>query len=106
MRFLCQFQKLPNKILAWIQQYQPDLIILNAELTQIINLQLITILKLDWLTRTIPILLITSAAEKLQFEETLDYDACLIEPYSAMELNKIVCSLVSVSTCNVYGKVV
>ena len=95
-----------REILSWIQQYQPDLIILNARLSQIINLQLITTLKLDWLTRNIPILLITTAAQKLQSEKTLDYDACLIAPYSPVELDKTICSLVSVPACNVYGKAV
>lgn len=95
-----------RKILLWVQQYQPDLIILNAELSQTINLQLITTLKLDWLTRKIPILLITTAAQKLQSEKTLAYDACLIAPYSPVELDKIICSLVSVPACNIYGKAV
>jgi CheY-like chemotaxis protein len=95
-----------TKIIAWVQQYQPDLIVLNLKLAQIINLQLIAALRLDWLTRTIPIMVITNPASKLQSPEKLDCDAWLIKPYSKIELEQAICSLISTPACEVCRKAV
>ena len=94
-------------VLSWVQQHQPDLIILNLEWSQLINRQLIAVLKLDWLTRNIPIMVILdSTALRLNSAERLNYDACLVEPYSTTELDKNIGSLVSVSACELYGRAV
>ena len=90
------------KVLSWIQQNQPDLIILNLELRQIIKLQLVAALRLDWLTRKIPIMVITNSNRRFQLGKKLDCDVCLIKPYSAIELGKAICSLISTPACEVY----
>lgn len=89
-----------REILSWVQQHQPDLIILDLEWLQIVNLELIAVLRLDWLTRNIPILVITdSSTKQFQSRANLDYDAYLIKPYSTIELEQAICSLVSSPTC-------
>ncbi|MGB5631280.1 MAG: hypothetical protein WBM44_15305 [Waterburya sp.] len=94
-----------SNILSWVQQYQPDLIILDIGWSQIINPQLIAALRLDWLTRNIPIMVIVgSTTQQIEALEHLDYDACLIKPYSAADLGKKICSLVSTSACKMYSK--
>lgn len=90
------------KILAWIQQNQPDLIILNLELSQIINLQLVSALRLDWLTRNIPIMIVTNPSQKFQLIAKLDYDLCLTKPYSTVAFEQAICSLLSLPACEVY----
>lgn len=83
-----------SKILEWIQQHQPDLIVLDIEWSQIINLQLIAALRLDWLTRNIPIMIITgSTSQQIETLGQLDYDAFLIKPYSVAELREKISSL-------------
>ncbi|MEM8676193.1 MAG: response regulator [Cyanobacteria bacterium P01_G01_bin.67] len=96
-----------TKILPWVQQHQPDLIILDISWSQIIKLQLIAALRVDWLTRNIPILVITSSrSQQLQSWETLDYDACLFKPYAMKELEQTICSLVSTPACETYSNAV
>ena len=92
-----------TKILPWVQQYQPDLIVLDIASSQIINLQLIAALRLDWLTRNIPIMIIAgSTPRQIELLEQLDYNAFLIKPYSSAELSRKICSLVSTPACEVY----
>ncbi|BAZ46000.1 two-component hybrid sensor and regulator [Chondrocystis sp. NIES-4102] len=86
-------------VVAWVQQHQPDLIIFDLEYSRIINLGLVTALRLDWLTRKIPILVIGCLADRLQFEASLDYDGYLRKPYSTRELEQAICSLVSTPAC-------
>ena len=94
-------------VLSWVQQHQPDLIILNLEWAQLVKRQLIAALRLDWLTRNIPIMVVLdSTASKLNSTEELNYDACLVEPYSTADLDRNIRSLVSVSACELYGKAV
>ena len=82
-----------KQTLSWIQQHQPDLIVLDLEASQQL-LSLIATLKLDWLTRDIPILAIAnSAAQQLRRPADLDCDACLIRPYSTVELEQKLNSL-------------
>lgn len=94
-----------TQVITWIQQHQPDLIILDLGWLEIINLQLITALRLDWLTRNIPIAIITNS-EKQPFCSlaTLDYDACLIKPFSTQELEQTICSLISIPACECNSK--
>lgn len=89
----------PN-IIFWIQQHQPDLIILDLDWSQANCSQLISALRLDWLTRSIPILaIVNSRAKKLRSAQNLDCNACLFEPYSLAALEKSICSLVPISAC-------
>ncbi|MEO1339559.1 MAG: hypothetical protein AAFV28_00090 [Cyanobacteria bacterium J06635_13] len=81
------------KILPWVHQHQPDLIVLDLEWTQIIDLQLITALRLDWLTRNIPILILANSPVSKLVSASLDYDACLTKPYAHAALEQIICSL-------------
>ncbi len=85
--------------LAWIQQNQPDLIILNLEWSKLREMDLVTALRLDWLTRNIPILAIGDCI----YLFNLDCDACLIEPYSTSDLEKAICSLISSPVCLSYA---
>ena len=89
----------PGKTLDWIQQNQPDLIILKLDKTKENCSNLITSLKLDWLTRDIPILVIGNKFI-LQSTANLGYDACLKTPYSIKELERAICSLVSTPACH------
>lgn len=94
-----------SKILDWIQQHQPDLIVLDIAWSQIINLQLIAALRLDWLTRNIPIMIITgSTHQQIETLGQLDYDAFLIKPYSTKELGQKICSLLRTPVCEAYSK--
>lgn len=93
-----------SDIVSWVQQHQPDLIVLDLPWSQLINRELITALKLDWLTRNIPIMVVVnSTTNELNSIEKLNYDACLVEPYSTVELDSKIHSLVSVSACELYG---
>ena len=86
-------------ILPWVQQHQPDLIILDLEWSKVLELQLIASLRLDWLTRSIPILMITNLPP-VPSAASLDYNACLIKPYSLFELEQNICSLLSLPVYN------
>lgn len=91
-----------SKIISWVQQYQPDLIVIDLEWLSTMNLQLIAALRLDWLTRNIPIMLIASSTkQQAQCLANLDYDACLTKPYSETDLGKAICSLISTPACKV-----
>ena len=102
-RFQVIFQK--RKTLYWIQQHQPDLIILDLEKSDKL-LSLVTTLKLDWLTRDIPIIaIIDSADRQLCLSANLN-DACLSKPYSVVELEQKICSLVSTCKCEFSDKAI
>lgn len=94
-----------TKILLWVQQHQPDLIVLELEWFQIIELELIAALRLDWLTRNIPILVIASSSTQQPLLK-LDYDACLIKPYSTTKISQVICSLISTPVCRIHGDAV
>ena len=85
-------------IFSWAQQHQPDLIILDLKWSEVVELQLIPTLRLDWLTRNIPILMIADSAP-LQSVASLDYNAYLTKPYSLFELEQTICSLISLPIC-------
>ncbi|MEM6610778.1 MAG: hypothetical protein AAF652_00705 [Cyanobacteria bacterium P01_C01_bin.72] len=87
----------PATILSWVQQYQPDLVILNLEWSQVIELQLITALRLDWLTRNIPILMLGNSPASEETSAALDYDAYLTKPYSNSALEGAIYSLIPTS---------
>lgn len=92
-RFQVVFKE--QETLSWIQQHQPDLIILDLEEFEKL-LPLVTSLKLDWLTRDIPIIaIVDSAVRQSSLSADLNYDACLTKTYSVRELEQKVFSLVS-----------
>ena len=87
-------------IIYWIQQHQPDLIVLELDWSQLVNLQLVSTLRLDWLTRLIPIIaIVRSTAQKQHSVERLDCDICLVEPYSLSKLERSICKLVPLPVC-------
>jgi CheY-like chemotaxis protein len=88
--------------LAWIQENQPDLIILELKQPKTLSLSLITPLKIDWLTRDIPIV-VTGNRLALQSVADLDYDACLLTPYSTADLEQVICSLINAVSCQVFA---
>lgn len=94
--------KLENvAVLSWIQENQPDLIILELRNSQEFCSSLITPLRIDWLTRNIPIIVIGDRFT-LKSVANLDYDACLRLPYSAADLERTICSSISTSICQAY----
>ena len=94
-----------TKIITLVQQHQPDLVILDLEWLEAVDSQLIPALRLDWLTRNIPILLITDTSG-LQSLQNLDYDVRLHRSCSLLELEKTICFLTSISVCESHGKAV
>lgn len=89
-----------QQILSWVQQHQPDLIVLDLPWSQVIDSQLITALRLDWLTRNIPILMLADAPTlQLQPMAALDCNAYLTKPYSPSALEQAICSLVPHPAC-------
>ena len=92
-----------DRVVNWVQEHQPDLIILNLKSAEAIDLQLITTLRIDWLTRNIPILMIADSASLLS-PKGLDCDVYLNRLHSLLELEQTICSLVSVSACQSHGK--
>ena len=86
--------------LSWIQQHQPDLIVLDLEWSQLSHLQLVTNLKLDWLTRDIPVVaIVNSIAQQHRLMSDINYDGYSLRPYSIIELEKHVCSLIATFDC-------
>lgn len=83
-------------IVNWVQQHQPDLIVLDIEYSEIVASGLVSTLRLDWLTRTIPIVIISNVAHN---KVNIDCDVYLERPCSTRELEETICSLVPISTC-------
>ena len=93
-----------NRItLSWIQQNQPNLIFLELTKCPEQNyLSLITLLRLDWLTRDIPIV-IAGSAFVFNSVKNLDYNTYLTTPYSTRELEEVICSLTDTSCCKIFA---
>ena len=78
--------------LSLAQEEQPDLILLDLRLPKIDGIDLLKILKIDWLTRTIPIVAVTALAGK-EGQETIaraGFDDYLLKPYLLADLEKVV----------------
>lgn len=107
LAFFNQFQITfdEQETLSWIHQHQPDLIILDLKESE--QLPLVTTLKLDWLTRDIPMIaIIDSTARQLDPSANLNDDACLSKPYSVVELEQKICSLVLTCKCEFSDKAI
>lgn len=80
--------------LSLAQQWQPDLILLDVRMPQISGLELLTILRLDWLTRAIPVIAVTALAGEREQEMIMNagFDGCLLKPYLLEELENIIYS--------------
>lgn len=84
----------------WIQQHQPDLIVLDIDYLDIVDSGLVSTLRLDWLTRRIPIVIISNMTVNQAInQENLDCDAYLQRPCSTGELEETICSLIPITTC-------
>ena len=87
-------------ILAWVQQHQPDLIVLDIKSSEIVKSGLITALRLDWLTRGISILVISDLSPTNAMSQSdLDCDAYLTRSSSSVKLEETICSLVPSPLC-------
>ena len=79
--------------LSLAQQEQPDLILLDLQLPQINGIKLLGALKIDWLTRNIPIVAITTLkAEKEKNILDAEFDGYLFPPYTHANLQKAIAS--------------
>jgi CheY-like chemotaxis protein len=83
--------------LSLAQQWQPDLIMLDVRMPQINGLELLKTLRLDWLTRTIPVIAVTALAGEREQEMIMNagFDGCLLKPYRLEELEHIICAHLS-----------
>lgn len=79
--------------LSLAQQWQPDLILLDVRMPQINGLELLKILRIDWLTRKIPVIAVTALAGVREQEmiTSAGFDGCLIKPYLLEQLQDIIC---------------
>lgn len=89
-----------HSILVWIQQNQPALAIFKTDRSVKAIADSIVPLKLDWLTRKIPVIVIgnTLALPPLI---SLTCDAFLNAPYSAEDLDRVIYSLIDIPTCKI-----
>lgn len=88
--------------LGLAQEHQPDLILLDVRMPQISGIELAKALKLDWLTRKIPIVAVTSLAREKEIRLILDagFNDYLIKPYLLEDLEKVICSnILNTSLC-------
>ena len=88
--------------LFWIQENQPNSILLDFKHPNSACLNLITSLRLDWLTRNIPIVVMTNRFA-LQSITHLDCDGYLVTPYSITELEKTICHFIRTPICNIHA---
>ena len=89
---------MPPQFYLGAQQHQPDLIILDLEYFKIVESGIVTALRLDWLTRSIPIVVMSDLVRATS-EVNLDCDAYLERSCSEIELERVICSLVSSPVC-------
>jgi CheY-like chemotaxis protein len=83
--------------LSLAQQRQPDLILLDVRMPEISGIELLKILRLDWLTKSIPVIAVTALAGDREQEmiKNAGFDGCLVKPYLLEELEQIVYSHIS-----------
>ena len=80
--------------LSLAQEQQPDLILLDIRMPQISGIELVKILRLDWLTQKIPIVAVTSLAREKEIKLILDagFNDYLVKPYLLEDLETVICS--------------
>ena len=78
--------------LSLAQQEQPDLILIDVEMTQMNGIELLKTLRMDWLTRSIPAVAITALAKAQDTEKLIEagFNDCLVRPYLPKELENII----------------
>ena len=78
--------------LALARQHQPDLILLDIRMPQISGIELIKTLKLDLLTREIPVIAVTALAKECEKKLILDsgFTDYLLKPYLLEDLENII----------------
>jgi len=92
--FRCRCLTAPNAIegLSLAQRYQPNLILMDILMPEIDGIELLKILKLDWLTRTIPVVAMTALSGRKARAAIAQagFDGFLLKPYSLEELEMII----------------
>lgn len=78
--------------LSIAQREQPDLILLDLGLPQISPIELLSILRSDWLTRKIPVIAITALTEAEEQEKIANagFSHCLFKPYLLKDLERVI----------------
>lgn len=87
--------------LSLAQQEQPDLILLDLQMPQINGIELFKTLRIDWLTRDIPVVAITSAIAG-ETKAILDagFDGYLLKPHTLRDLEKAIANHLPNAICN------
>ena len=82
------------KSLSLAQENQPDMIILDIKMPKLSGIDLINLLKLDWLTRNIPVIAVTALAREQEKKLILDagFNDYLVKPFLIEDLEQIICS--------------
>ncbi|MEO1800934.1 MAG: response regulator [Cyanobacteria bacterium J06629_2] len=78
--------------LSIAQKWQPGLLLVDIEMTGVSGIELLKILRLDWLTRTIPVVAVTALSEDRERDAIAQagFDDCLLKPYSLAELEILI----------------
>lgn len=100
-RVVCLAESENAVVLSWVQENQPDLILLELTHDSESSGSLVTNLRMDWLTRNIPIAVLSNKFAPRTIAD-LDYDAHLNLPYSPERLDATICSLVKNPACKMF----
>lgn len=86
--------------LSLAQQEQPDSILIDLQMPQINGVELLKILRIDWLTRDIPIIAITTSIAIDQAVLEAEFDDYLLKPYTRKDLQKAIANNFSNAIAN------
>lgn len=83
--------------LALAQQHQPDLILLNVEMPTMSGIELLQTLRLDWLTRTIPVIALATLESAKKYSQSIlaSFDGYLYQPCISQDLKSVVCQQIA-----------